>query len=69
VVHPEQVAAYLAYLTKATEDFGLSSRVRSAIRARAAGASPHAVPFTKSWAYSVTFGQIRRTWLAFRPQP
>jgi hypothetical protein len=44
VVHPEQVAAYLAkYLTKATEDFGLPTRVRSAAHARAAGASPHAV--------------------------
>jgi hypothetical protein len=44
VVHPEQVAAYLAkYLTKATEDFGIPDRVRSAAHARAAGASPHAV--------------------------
>ena len=44
VVHPEQVAAYLAkYLTKATEDFGLPARVRSAIHARSVGASPHAV--------------------------
>ena len=44
VVHPEQVAAYLAkYLTKATEDFGLPTRVRSVIHARAVGASPHAV--------------------------
>ena len=44
VVHPEQVAAYLAkYLTKATEDFGLPERVRSPIHARAVGASPHAV--------------------------
>lgn len=43
-VHPERVAAYLAkYLTKVTEDFGLPARVRSAVHARAAGASPHAV--------------------------
>ena len=45
VVHPEQVASYLAkYLTKATEDFGLPARVLSAAHARATGASPHAVP-------------------------
>ena len=44
VVHPEQVAAYLAkYLTKTTEDFGLPTRVRSVGHARRAGASPHAV--------------------------
>jgi hypothetical protein len=44
VVHPEQVAAYLAkYLTKTTDEFGLPARVRSAFHARAAGASPHAV--------------------------
>jgi hypothetical protein len=44
VVHPEQVASYLAkYLTKATEDFGLPTRIRSASHARAVGASPHAV--------------------------
>ena len=44
VVHPEQVAAYLAkYLTKATEDFGLPTRVTSAIHARSVGASAHAV--------------------------
>ena len=44
VVHPEQVASYLAkYLTKATEDFGLPAQVRSAAHARAAGASAHAV--------------------------
>jgi hypothetical protein len=44
VAHPEQVAAYLAkYLTKATEDFGLPSKVTSATHARAVGASPHAV--------------------------
>ncbi|GAB3763063.1 hypothetical protein FB382_001312 [Nocardioides ginsengisegetis] len=44
VVHPEQVAAYLAkYLTKATEDFGLPARVTSAVHARSVGASPHAV--------------------------
>ena len=101
VVHPEQVAAYLAkYLTKATEDFGLPGRVRSAIHARSVGASPHAVriidtavrisaqgvsygrlrdnlatlgyrghPITKSRAYSVTFGQIRRGRRAFRRDP
>jgi hypothetical protein len=44
VAHPEQIAAYLAkYLTKATEDFGLPSKVHSATHARAVGASPHAV--------------------------
>ncbi|MGZ5418807.1 MAG: replication initiator [Nocardioides sp.] len=44
LVHPEQVAAYLAkYLTKATEDFGLPAHVGSVAHARAAGASPHAV--------------------------
>ena len=44
MAHPEQVAAYLAkYLTKATEDFGLPSRVTSTTHARALGASPHAV--------------------------
>ncbi|TXL62352.1 replication initiator [Aeromicrobium terrae] len=44
VVHPEQVAAYLAkYLTKSTEDFGLPNRVRSVLHARRAGASPHAL--------------------------
>ena len=44
MTHPEQVAAYLAkYLTKATDDFGLPSRVTSATHARAVGASPHAV--------------------------
>jgi len=44
VVHPEQVAAYLAkYLTKATEDFGLPARVRSVGHARFVGALPHAV--------------------------
>lgn len=101
VVHPEQVAAYLAkYLTKATEDFGLPARVRSVIHARTVGASPHAVriieaatrlagegeayvrlrdnfatlgyrghPITKSRAYSVTFGQIRRARRAFRRDP
>lgn len=41
-LHPERVAAYLAkYLTKATEEFGLPARVRSATHARIAGASPH----------------------------
>jgi hypothetical protein len=44
VAHPERVAAYLAkYLTKATEDFGLPSKVHSATHARAVGASAHAV--------------------------
>lgn len=44
MVHPEQVAAYLAkYLTKTTEEFGLPVRVRSPMQARRAGASPHAV--------------------------
>jgi hypothetical protein len=101
VVHPEQVAAYLAkYLTKTTEEFGLSSRVRSVTHARAMGASPHAVrlietatrlagenkcfgrlrdnlttlgyrghPITKSRAYSVTFGQLRRVRRVFRSKP
>ena len=101
VVHPEQVAAYLAkYLTKATEDFGLPARVRSVSHARIVGASPHAVriidtasrlaregeayarlrdnlatlgyrghPITKSRAYSVTFGQIRRARRAFARDP
>lgn len=42
--HPHQVAAYLAkYLTKATEDFGLPTRVFSPGHAAAVGASRHAV--------------------------
>jgi hypothetical protein len=42
--HPQQVAGYLAkYLTKATEDFGLPTRVLSATHAAATGASWHAV--------------------------
>jgi Replication initiator protein, pSAM2 len=101
VVHPEQVASYLAkYLTKATEDFGLPAQVRSAAHAHVAGASPHAVriiataqdlvshgeeyglllshlgtlgyrghPITKSRAYSVTFGQIRRARRRYRSNP
>jgi hypothetical protein len=101
VVHPEQVAAYLAkYLTKATEDFGLPATVRSAAHARFVGATPHAVriietaqrlageadsfarlsrnlatlgyrghPITKSRAYSVTFGQLRRARRLFRARP
>ncbi len=101
LVHPEQVAAYLAkYLTKATEDFGLPARVRSVGHARLAGASAHALriietaqdlaaendaygrllanlatlgyrghPITKSRAYSVTFGQIRRVRRRFRHNP
>ena len=101
LVHPEQVAAYLAkYLTKATEDFGLPAQVKSAGHAVIAGASPHAVriietaqrlaaegegyarllanlatlgyrghPITKSRAYSVTFGQIRRFRRAFKRNP
>jgi hypothetical protein len=100
-VHPQQVAAYLAkYLTKTTEDFGLSSQVRSVGHARIAGASPHALriiqtaqdlaaegepyarllanlatlgyrghPITKSRAYSVTFGQIRRVRRRHRANP
>ena len=44
MVHPEQVAAYLAkYLTKATEDFGLPSRILSAQHAERVGATRHAV--------------------------
>jgi hypothetical protein len=101
VVHPEQVAAYLAkYLTKTTEDFGLPAKVTSATHARSVGASAHAVriiqtalrlaghggpyerlrcylatlgyrghPITKSRAYSVTFGQIRRSRRAYRRNP
>jgi hypothetical protein len=101
VVHPEQVAAYLAkYLTKTTEEFGLSARVKSPTHARAMGASPHAVrlietavrlagedeslarlrenlttlgyrghPITKSRAYSVTSGQLRRVRRVFRSKP
>ena len=43
-VHPEQVSSYLAkYLTKATEEFGLSGRVLTAAHAIALGASAHAV--------------------------
>jgi hypothetical protein len=43
-VHPEQVAAYLAkYLTKTTEEFGLTASVRSAEHARLVGATPHVV--------------------------
>ncbi len=101
LLHPERVAAYLAkYLTKTTEDFGLTGRVRSVIQARAVGASPHAVriiatavrlagqhqslarlrdnlttlgyrghPITKSRAYSVTFGQLRRLRRLHRRRP
>ncbi|MBO0845948.1 MAG: hypothetical protein J2P22_11080, partial [Nocardioides sp.] len=101
LVHPERVAAYLAkYLTKTTEDFGLPTRVRNSLHARATGASPHAIriidtalwlagqneeygrlrdrlatlgyrghPITKSHAYSVTFGQIRRSRRAYRKDP
>lgn len=101
LVHPEQVAAYLAkYLTKATEHFGLPERVLSTAHARSVGAAPHAVriietatwlagegeayarlcanfatlgyrghPITKSRAYSVTFGQLRRARRAYRRQP
>ena len=44
LIHPRQLAAYLAkYLTKATEDFGFSSRVFSAKHAAALGASPHVI--------------------------
>ena len=51
-VHPEQVAAYLAkYLTKATEDFGLPTSVRSAADARLAGASPHVVRILRTAAW------------------
>lgn len=101
LVHPEQVAAYLAkYLTKTTEDFGLPVKVRHPCQARAAGVSPHAVriieaayrladehedfarlrdrlatlgyrghPITKSRAYSITFGQIRRSRRVFKRNP
>ncbi|WP_323101170.1 replication initiator [Intrasporangium sp. YIM S08009] len=48
-VHPEQVAAYLAkYLTKTTEDFGLSSSVGSSVHARLLGATPHVVRIIKA---------------------
>lgn len=99
--HPEQVASYLAkYLTKATAEFGLPTRVRSGIHARSCGAPPQAVrlvetcmriaseggsyerlalyyatlgyrghPITKSRAYSVTFGQLRRARRVFHRQP
>src|SRR3954453_901931 len=101
LVHPEQVASYLAkYLTKTTTDFGLHGRVRSAAHARAMGASQHAVlilqtaqdlagehedyhlllkhlatlgfrghPLTKSRAFSVTFGQLRRARRRWRRHP
>jgi hypothetical protein len=101
MVHPEQVASYLAkYLTKTTTDFGLSGRVLSAAHARSMGASVHAVlilqtaqdlagehedyhlllkhlatlgyrghPLTKSRAYSVTFGQLRRARRRWRRNP
>jgi hypothetical protein len=101
LVHPEQVAAYLAkYLTKSTEDFGLPAKVTSATHARAVGASAHAVriiqtatrlagegeayarlrdnyatlgyrghPITKSRAYSVTFGQLRRARRIYTKHP
>lgn len=101
LAHPEQVAGYLAkYLTKATEDFGIPTRVLSAAHASAAGASDHAVriiataqrlaaehdgygrllanlatlgyrghPITKSRAYSVTFGQLRRVRRRHRRNP
>jgi hypothetical protein len=43
-IHPRQIAAYLAkYLTKATEDFGFSSKVFSAKHAAKLGASPHVI--------------------------
>jgi len=44
LIHPRQIAGYLAkYLTKATEDFGFSSRVFSAKHAATLGASPHVI--------------------------
>ena len=101
VVHPEQVAGYIAkYVTKATEDFGLPAKVLSAAHAAAVGATDHAVriiqtaqhiagqhedyamllahlatlgyrghPMTKSRAYSVTFGQLRRARRHWRRNP
>lgn len=49
VVHPKQVAAYLAkYLTKTTEDFGLPARVGTPGQARAVGARPHAVNIVRT---------------------
>ena len=49
VVHPEQVASYLAkYLTKTTEDLGLPARVKSSRHAALAGASDHAVRILKA---------------------
>jgi hypothetical protein len=64
VVHPEQVAAYLAkYLTKTTEDFGLPARVKSATQAKAVGASAHAVRIieTASWLarHGVPYARLR----------
>jgi hypothetical protein len=50
--HPRQVAAYLAkYLTKATEDFGFSSRVFSAKHAASLGASPHVIRLIEAAEY------------------
>lgn len=58
VVHPEQVAAYLAkYLTKTTSEFGLPMKVRSAGFARAAGASPHAVRILRAAEYVARQGE------------
>lgn len=76
VVHPEQVAAYLAkYLTKTTEEFGLSARVKSPIQARAIGASPHAVRLIETAAWLAdqdeSFARMRDnlTTLGYRGHP
>lgn len=76
VVHPEQVAAYLAkYLTKTTEEFGLPSRVRSSIHARFAGANPHVVRIIetaeKLAGQHISFARLseRYTTLGYRGHP
>lgn len=61
--HPAMVGAYLSkYLTKSTEDFGLSTadRIRSATDARHAGATPHAVRLIAAAAQLVTVDQAYR---------
>lgn len=76
VVHPEQVAAYLAkYLTKTTSEFGLPGKVRSAGAARAAGASPHAVRIIRAAEHVARQGEpYERLWhnlatLGYRGHP
>lgn len=76
VVHPRQVAAYLAkYLTKTTEDFGLPVRVRTPGQARAAGATPHAVNILRTARHlstqHETYARMRRclATLGYRGHP